>query len=479
MRSRLENLRSLAFVDIETTGLGADHQRIADIGVVVDDAGAITEWGTPLDPGRRIADLPHEIGGERPYFCNDRAGDVPRFGDIAADLARRLDGRLLVAHNARFDYAFLKAEFERAGIAFAPAVVCSMMLSRALFPDQPVHDLDTVCARHDIAVGERHRALPDARLLARAWSAMEAAAGAGRFAAAVASLLEEPLLPPQLDVARIDALPERPGVFAFVDADERALLIGRAGNLRRHARAYFRLDRHCARADAIAGRLARIRWEATSGPLDARLRELRLRRELRVDGRAQRCGALPWTIRLDPAAVPATTIVEASDDERDEADRFGLFATARKATNALARIAARERMCPRFAGLDVRDCACSELQHTRQLIGLARALSPLKLQRWPFAGPIAVRERQTLHVFDRWEHLASVRTVSDVQRALAQRRNGFDPDVYALLARRLPRIRGNALRVIALNAGLDRSADSRNPVLPHERADGDGAREAA
>src|SRR5690348_7045851 len=96
----------LAFVDVETTGLGHGEHRIAEIGVVTLDGERVDEWEALLDPGRRVESPPHEFGGERGYFCADRATELPRFRDIAAELAARLEGRLLIAHNARFDYAF-------------------------------------------------------------------------------------------------------------------------------------------------------------------------------------------------------------------------------------------------------------------------------------------------------------------------------------------------------------------------------------
>jgi DNA polymerase-3 subunit epsilon len=451
----------LAFVDVETTGLGADHHRIAEVGVVtVDDGNVADAWDALLDPGRRIADLPHEFGAEPPYFCADRASELPRFRDIARALAARLDGRLVVAHNARFDYAYLKAEFERAGIGFAPQVVCSVMLSRRLYPAVDAHDLDALCARFGIAVDVRHRALPDARLLQQAWAAIARDVGAKRFAKAVAALLAEPLLPPQLDLGLIDALPERAGVFAFLDVDDRPLLIGRAANLRRHVKRYFHADRDCARADAIAGRLARIRHEPASGPLDARLRELGLRDAL---GLARKGLQSALSIAVDPAAVPAATIVALRERNAAERDLYGLFATERMAKNALARIAARDGVCAAYAGLapaGACDCARDgtappDVLHAhdpRNLMRLVAGLSPLRLQSWPFAGPIAIRERRTVHVFDRWEHLGSVRSGSDVHAALQQRRRGFDPRVYGLLVLALPRVPRRSLQVLATAA---------------------------
>src|SRR4029079_3940022 len=115
----------------------------------------------------------------------DRASELPRFADLARALVPRLENRLVVAHNAPLDEAFLRSEFERIGEAFAPAVVCSLHLARRLYPDLSSHDLDALAARFGIEVTERHRALPDARLLAQVFLAMEADAGAGRMADAI------------------------------------------------------------------------------------------------------------------------------------------------------------------------------------------------------------------------------------------------------------------------------------------------------
>src|SRR5690348_943598 len=124
--------RPLAFVDVETTGLSPSADRIAEIGVVRVDGDRVERWGT----------LVASTASTR-----TSTGDwqtAPRFADIARDLARRLDGCLLLAHNARFDHAFLASEFERAGVYPEWDVVCTVMLSRKLSPDLARHDLDSL-----------------------------------------------------------------------------------------------------------------------------------------------------------------------------------------------------------------------------------------------------------------------------------------------------------------------------------------------
>ena len=462
----------LAFVDIETTGLGAENHRIAEIGVVTVDGDRIDEWGMLLDPGRRISDLPHEFGAEPAYFCADRANELPRFSDIAASLAQRLDGRLLIAHNARFDYAFLKAEFERLGQAFEAPVVCSLMLSRKLFPDHHRHDLDALCARHQVSIEERHRALADARLLQRCWSAFEQEAGSARIDAAVDALLAEPLLLPDVDAEMIEALPPKRGVFELLDRNGNVLLIGRAPNLRQHVKRYFRIDRQVARAADIARQLGRIRWHPASGPIDAVLRERAL-----SDAQPGKTRQALLSIHVDPTTTPAATIVPLADVSSRDTELFGIFETERKAANALRAIAVAHGICHRLLGLRGKvTCYCATrrndvapspncmAQRTRHLMLLAAAISPLRLQQWPYAGPIAIREGRVVHVFDRWEYLGSARTVSDARALLQQRRNGFDLETYAPLARILRRLNPRALHVLAGDARDD------EPVYMREEA---------
>jgi DNA polymerase III epsilon subunit family exonuclease len=157
----------LAFVDVETTGLDAGSDRIIDVGVVTLDvrgAHATTvEWGTLLDPGRRVV---RALPGVEPV----EIADSPRFAEIAAEAASRLSGRVLVAHNARFDFAFLQAEFARCGIAFEPASICTLKLARWLGRGEV--SLDALAQRFGVSAEGRHRALPDARTLCGIWLAL-------------------------------------------------------------------------------------------------------------------------------------------------------------------------------------------------------------------------------------------------------------------------------------------------------------------
>src|ERR1044072_2600061 len=144
----------LAIVDLEPTGTRPASDRITEIGVLeIDRFQVASEWSTLVNPG--VA-LPSEIQALT-GITHQMLADAPTFAELAAELHERLAGRVFIAHNARFDYGFLRREFDRAGLAFQPRTVCSVKLSKRLYPRERGHDLDSVIARHGIRCGSRHR----------------------------------------------------------------------------------------------------------------------------------------------------------------------------------------------------------------------------------------------------------------------------------------------------------------------------------
>ncbi|MEK7874651.1 MAG: 3'-5' exonuclease, partial [Pseudomonadota bacterium] len=107
--------RSLVFLDLETTGATASFDRITEIGLIEVERGRLVgEWSTLINPQARIPPFIEALTG----ISNDMVALAPTFAEVARELKARLDGRLLVAHNARFDYGFLKNEFSRLGVKY-------------------------------------------------------------------------------------------------------------------------------------------------------------------------------------------------------------------------------------------------------------------------------------------------------------------------------------------------------------------------
>src|SRR6185503_10558142 len=151
----------LAIVDVETTGTRPGFDRVTEIAVLEIDGFEVTSrWSTLVNPGTSIPAEIQALTG----ITREMVAAAPSFAELADELHARLDGRLFIAHNARFDYGFLRREFQRAGRRFHARTLCSVRLSRRLYPGKG-HDLDSVIARHGIACGARHRALGDADAL--------------------------------------------------------------------------------------------------------------------------------------------------------------------------------------------------------------------------------------------------------------------------------------------------------------------------
>ena len=134
-----------------------------------------------------------------------------RSWDKRIQLQEKLKNRLFIAHNARFDYSFLKREFLRLGMAFRAPSLCTVKLSRRLYPGHHRHSLDALMTRFNISAQERHRALADARVLWELWQVWQAQLPEASLQKAVETLVGRPLLPPQIRPEIIDDLPESPG----------------------------------------------------------------------------------------------------------------------------------------------------------------------------------------------------------------------------------------------------------------------------
>lgn len=446
--------RALVFLDVETTGATPSLDRITEIGLVEVQCGRVAgEWSSLVNPLRHIPSEIQALTG----ITDEMVAGAPSFDELAPGLHARLQGKLLVAHNARFDYGFLRHEFARAGHRYLANVLCTVRLSRRLYPQERRHNLDTLIERHGLSCDARHRALADARVLWQFTEHIHQCFGADAIRAEVEQLLRPPALPPGLQADALEDIPENPGVYVFYGEQDVPLYVGKSSNLR--ARVLGQLAGEAGRDKEIARRVRRIDWLGTTGEFGAAVRELRLLRQLRpLHNRKARSGellAFRWDA-LDGPARPALVDVSAVDFSAAP-DLFGLFRSRATANNALRGLADGHGLCLLALGLDSGKGPCynyplgrcrglcvgreTERAHTARL---AAALAPLRIQPWPFKGRIGVREtdpftaRSQLHLFDRWLYLGTADTQAEVFDVLERRADGaFDAETYKLLRRSL------------------------------------------
>ncbi|MGQ0544322.1 MAG: exonuclease domain-containing protein [Betaproteobacteria bacterium] len=256
----------LAIVDLETTGTHAAADRITEIAVLeVEGPDVVSAWSTLVNPGRPIpAEIQALTGIDAQMVAR-----APCFAELAEALYERLAGRVLVAHNARFDYGFLRREFDRAGLRYHARTMCTVRLSRRLYPGEPRHDLDSVISRHGIDCRARHRALGDADALLQFLRRAVDEHGEEIVSVAARQVAKHATLPPHLDQAMLDEVPEAGGVYLLFDINH-LLYVGKSRNMRQRI-----LQRFASGATWVA-RVQRIEWQRTAGELGALLREAEL-----------------------------------------------------------------------------------------------------------------------------------------------------------------------------------------------------------
>ena len=127
-----------------------------------EEGSEVSRWETLINPGTLIPPFIQQLTG----ITNEMVQNAPSFKEVAGELLVYLDGAMLCAHNARFDHGFLKNEFKRIGIDLRQKVLCTVKLSRKLYPEHKSHALDAVINRHGLTCIARHRAMGDTEVLA-------------------------------------------------------------------------------------------------------------------------------------------------------------------------------------------------------------------------------------------------------------------------------------------------------------------------
>ncbi|MGZ4319612.1 MAG: exonuclease domain-containing protein, partial [Gaiellaceae bacterium] len=281
----LERARFVVF-DLETTGLRPGVARICEVGAVrVESLELVDRFQTLANPGAPLSPAVAALTGLRDAELRRAppvAAVVRRFLSFAGDA-------VLVAHNARFDMAFVDRETERlTGRRVSATVVDTVGLARRLVGGRRAN-LAELSNYFGTAARPCHRALPDAEATAEILLALIGLAQE-RGARTVADLCDLAATRARRAHAKRSlafGAPQRPGVYLFRDRADQVLYVGRARDLRARLRSYFRSERQRPSVEAALQALERIEWRGLGSELEAALEELRLIRELRPPANAR------------------------------------------------------------------------------------------------------------------------------------------------------------------------------------------------
>ncbi|WP_227818110.1 exonuclease domain-containing protein [Nitrogeniibacter aestuarii] len=447
----------LAVVDLETTGAHPVRDRITEIAVLrIEDGEVVERWSSLTNPGVHIPGTIQNFTG----ITDAMVADAPPFEALADAVWALLDDAVFVAHNARFDYGFLKNAFERMGRQFDAPVLCTVKLSRALYPGHHRHGLDAIIERFGLSCEARHRAMGDADVL---WQFMaQAAAGFpdDTLERAIDKAMKRPSRPPGLPEGVLEGMPDSPGVYFFYGENDLPLYIGKSKRIRARVMSHFAADRMNGKEAEMARQIRRVEWEQTAGELGALLLEACLVKHHKpLHNRMLRKNEDVFGLRVVTSNKRKANVLErvplTDSDPREWSDVFGAFRTKKEADNLLRELALLYKLCPRRLGIEpgrtgacmayqMKRCAgvCAGKESTEDHDArLSAALAGKGIKPWPWDGPICVPEhdentgRSEFHLIDRWCYLATERTEADVADALSGARYAFDIDIYRLLVR--------------------------------------------
>jgi DNA polymerase III subunit epsilon len=441
------NMERIAIVDLETTGMDPLRDRITEVAVILlDDGQEVARWQTLVNPLVGIPAQIQSITGITPAMVRG----APSFDQIAEFLVEKIKGRIFVAHNARFDYGFIKQGLTRAGLSFTADVLCSVRLSRRLEPQHASHSLDSLIERHRLHTEYRHRAMGDAELVVQLLNVLQRRHGHEAFNAAKHRILKTPSLPPHLPIDALDSIPDCPGVYVFYGVNEQPLYIGKSINLRERVRSHFSNDYRNANDARLSAEIRRIQTHVCAGEFGALLLEANwIRERLPTLNKALRKNEQWVVVDTTGQIVPMAQL-----NSSQLPGFFGPFSSKRGAKSVLEGLAAEYQLCWTGLGLEKREGACFGFQlkkcaglcvgleaSSSHQARLSQGLAKWEIPRFAFAGGAFVHEHSVLtgdrfHVFYDWCFVGTYTSKEQIPKTPPPTDQlSFEPSVFRLLSK--------------------------------------------
>jgi DNA polymerase-3 subunit epsilon len=341
-----------SIIDIETTG-GRKSDKITEIAIINHDGEKIVEeYSTLINPEITIPYFITNLTG----ITNDMVADAPRFYEVAKKIVEMTSDTVFVAHNASFDYHFIKNEFSSLGFEFKRKTICTVKLSRKLIPALDSYSLGELCKELDIEITNRHRAAGDALATTRLLEYLLTINGneIDLFASQRINSLGN--LHPMLDKAKIEALPEEAGVYYFYDERGDLIYVGKSTNIYGRVLSHlsnFKSKKSIAMRDSIAD----IDYRITGSELVALLHESHeIKTNVPLFNRSQR--RTTYTSGIFTYFNKNGYLCLKADKINSEENPVTIFHSLDNARSTLMQLSEHYNLCQKLCGLYDASGAC-------------------------------------------------------------------------------------------------------------------------
>ncbi len=251
-----------AVIDIETTGLSSKNERITEIAVFIyNGKEIIDEFITLVNPEKKIPYRIIQMTG----INNQMVENAPKFYEVAKKIVEITQDAVFVGHNVRFDYGFVRMEFQRLGYAYERETIDTVRLSRKLIPGQPSYSLGKLCNALGINNNARHRAAGDALATLQLFELLQT--------------LGEPLTAKEehksareVNRSLTSGLPEKTGVYYFYNSRDEIIYVGKSINIKERVLSHLNNHSH-HREQKMKNQLSYVDYIVTGSELVALLLE--------------------------------------------------------------------------------------------------------------------------------------------------------------------------------------------------------------
>ncbi|MGJ8581331.1 MAG: exonuclease domain-containing protein [Psychromonas sp.] len=447
----------LAYVDLETTGAKPTRDRITEIAIVQTLNGVVVDkWQSLVCPDTYIPLMIQKLTG----ITTEMVANAPTIDDIMPTIMNKLDGHVVVAHNARFDVGFLRNAFKQYGAEFKYPVVCTVKLSRELYPQFKKHNLDTIIERFDLTCDARHRAMGDAQVLTELVSRMTSDFNEENVFAAMKLQQRLSSIPPHLDPDLFIKMPNEPGVYLFYGEKGDLLYIGKSVQIRARVISHFSSDHSHDREMRMAQQVHHIEWIVTAGEFSALILESELvksrsplfNRQLR---KPKALFTIYWENTLNnPVSSPKIIDINSLSAESKKAslkNTYGLFKGRKGASDSLKKLKDEHQLCAIQLGLEkgkgpcfayqLKKCkgiCCGKETPLSYQLRMQQALTPIKIKGWPYQGAIGIKEYNDksdiscIHIISHWLYLGHVTNESELADFDFETPTKLDIDFYKI-----------------------------------------------
>lgn len=349
-------------VDLETSGGNPLHDRIVEIAAYLfDGERVVDELVTLIDPETNIPAYITSLTG----ISNAMVAGAPKFYEVAKKLVKMTEGCVFVAHNAPFDYGFIRNEFKRLGYDYNRPTLCTVRWTRKLIPGLPSYSLGNLCQSLNIQLEDRHRAAGDALATVKLFRLLLSKNEGEEIIPVNGSVVSREKLHPNITSTLLGSLPEDTGVYFLWNEKGEIIYIGKSLNIR------SRIAQHITGAKSrreteMVGATADITWEITGSEMVALLLEsFHIKENIPVYNRAQRRKGTSSNLY---AITDENGYINLKVSTRpEEGTAITSFASISAGQKSLSRLVEEFNLCQKLCGLYTTSGACFHNQ-----IGLCR-----------------------------------------------------------------------------------------------------------